>query len=111
MNLSAIASQENNLERFVETFKEALQSVCRKTFKTISTENKTKKNKSVPWWTDSLTITRKGINALRRCYQRTRNNEEVRESRKHKDFEEKKMYQYEIRKEKFKSREEYCNVT
>ena len=58
MNLSTIASQENDLKRFVETFTEALQSACRKTFKTISTENKTKKKKSVPWWTDSLTIMR-----------------------------------------------------
>ena len=35
----------------------------------------------------------------------------MRESRKHKYFEEKKKYQYEIRKEKFKSWKEYCNMT
>jgi hypothetical protein len=43
----------------------------------------------------------KRINALRRIYQRTRNNEELRESRKHRYFEEKQKYQIEIRKEKF----------
>ena len=84
MNVSTIASQENDLERFVETFTEALQSACRKTFKTISTENKIKNKKSVPWWTDIFTIIRKRIKALRRLYQRTGNNEERRESRKHK---------------------------
>ena len=51
----------------------------------------------------------KRINALRRLYQRTRNNEELRVSRKHKYFEEK--YKFEIRKEKFNLWKEYCNVT
>ena len=48
LNLSTIASKEKDLETFVDTFTEALQSACKKTFKTINTENKTKKNKSVP---------------------------------------------------------------
>ena len=64
LNLSTIASRENDLERFVETYTEALQSVCKKTSKIISTENKSKKKKSVPWWTDILTIMRKRINDL-----------------------------------------------
>ena len=87
MNLSTIASKENDWEKLLDTFTEAMQSACRKTFKTISTGNKTKKKKSVPWWTDSLTIMWKRINALRKLYQRNRNNEELRESRKHKYFE------------------------
>jgi len=33
-------------------------------FQNVSTENKTKKNKSVPCWTDSLIIMWKRINAL-----------------------------------------------
>jgi hypothetical protein len=84
---------------------------ARKLFKTIRTENKTNKKKPVPWWTDSLTIMQKRTNALRRIYQRTSNNEEMRESRKHKYFEEKKKYQYAIRKEKINSWKEHCNVT
>jgi UDP-2,3-diacylglucosamine pyrophosphatase LpxH len=111
MNLSTIASKEKDLEMFVDTFIEALQTACWKTFKTICTENNTKKKKSVPWWTDSLTIMRKRINALRRIYQRTRSNQELKESRKYKYLEEKKKYQYEIRKEKFNSWKVYCNVT
>jgi hypothetical protein len=111
VNLSTIALKENYLEKFIDTFTEALQSACRKTFKTISTENQTKKKKSVPWWTEGLTIMWKRLNALRRIYQRTRNNEELRECRKRKYFEEKKKYQTEIRKEKLNSWKEYCNVT
>ena len=108
MDLSTTVAKENDLERLVDSFTEAMQTACRAAFKIINTQSKTQK-KSVPWWTDSLTIMRKRINALR-LHQRTRNNEELRESRKHKYLEEKKKYQYEIRKEKLNSWKEYCNV-
>jgi Ni,Fe-hydrogenase maturation factor len=49
VKLSTVASKENDLEKFIDAFTEALQSACRKTFKTISTENQTKKKKLVPW--------------------------------------------------------------
>jgi hypothetical protein len=111
MNLSKTVLKENYLEKFVDTFTEALQTACRKTFKSLSIDNKIKKKKSVPRWTDNLTTMRKKTNALRRLYQRTRNNGELRESRKQKYFEAKKKYQFEIRKEKFTSWKENCNVT
>jgi len=57
-------------------------------FKT-NTGKKNSKKKSVPWWTESLTIMRKRVNACRRQYQRTRNDEEQRERRKQKYVEEK----------------------
>jgi hypothetical protein len=97
MQLSKTVSIVKDLEKFVDTFTETLQSACSRTFKTISTSNRTNKMKSVPWWTANLTIMRKRINALRRQYQRTRNEEELRESRKRKYFE-KKKYQNEIKK-------------
>jgi len=52
----------------------------------------------------------KRFNALRRLHQRTRINEELRESRKHKCIEEKKYYPNDIRKEKINSWKEYCDV-
>jgi hypothetical protein len=110
INLPTTAAKENDLERFLDSFTEAMQSACREAFKIINTQNKTKKKKSVPWWMDSLTIMWKRTKVLRRLYQRTRNNEHWRESRKHKYFEEKKKYQYEIRKEKLNLWKEYCNV-
>ena len=48
------------------------------------------KGKSVPWWTKELTIKMKRLNALRRCYQRTKNNEQLREQRKSKYYQERK---------------------
>jgi len=90
MNLSTTVAKENDLERLVDSFTEAMQTARREAFKIINTQSKTNQKKSVPWWTDSLTITRERINALRRLHQRTRNNEELRKSRKHKHLEEKK---------------------
>ena len=100
-----------NSSRLVDSFTEAIQTACKAAFKIINTQSETNQKKSVPWWTDSLTIMRKSNNALRRLHQRTRNNEELRESRKHRYLEEKKKYQYEIRREKLNSWKEYCNVT
>ena len=57
------------------------------------------KQKSVPWWTVELTTKRKRLNALRRRYQRTKNDEALREQRKSKYFEERKEYQITIKKE------------
>jgi hypothetical protein len=87
-----------------------MQSASGKTFKVINTHGRTH-TKSVPWWKDGLTTLRKRTNALSMLYQRTKYNEERRESRKHNYFEEKNRYQSEIRKEKSNSWKEYCNVT
>jgi len=54
---------------------------------------------------------RKLVNACRRLYQRTRNDEKLRESRKQKYIEAKRNYQAGIKKEKLNSWKEYCNVT
>jgi len=108
-NLSTTTVKENDLDRFVDSFNETMQTACREAFETINTQNKTKQKKSVPRWTDSLTIMRESINALRRLYQRTRNIEKLRESRKHKKLEVKKMINMKLEK-KLNSWKEYCNV-
>ena len=48
MNLATTAAKENDLERSVDSFTEAMQTACRETFKTISTHNKTKQKKISP---------------------------------------------------------------
>ena len=67
--------------------------------------------KSVPWWTEELTVKRKKLNSLRRLYQRTKNNQQLRERRKSRYYEEKTTYQATIKREKLKSWKEYCNLT
>jgi len=68
-------------------------------------------HKSVPWWTEELTVMRKSINALRRIFQRTINKSDLTESRKTQYHEGKLQYQAAITREKFKSWKEYCNLT
>jgi len=59
-----------------------MQIACSEAFKIINTKNKGKQMKSVPWWTDSITIMRKMANALKPLFQRRRNNDKLIESRK-----------------------------
>jgi len=80
MNLSTTVGKENDLVRLVYSFTGTMQTACREAFK-INRQSKTKQKKSVPCWTDSLTIMRKRINALRRLHQREREREREREKR------------------------------
>jgi hypothetical protein len=88
---------------FIENFEAVIQMTCKRTFKYLKSPNTAAKGKSVPWWTDLLTIMRRRTNAQRRRYQRTINNEELRESRKKVYIKGKKQYQAAIRKEKINS--------
>jgi hypothetical protein len=76
----------------------------------VTTNTKTITNKSVPWWTDELTVMRKRTNALR-SYQRTRKHEGLREQRKTIYLAEKARYEAAIKREKILFWKEYCNMT
>ena len=80
--LSTKITTEEDLEQNIDLFAEAVQSVCRRTFQNTTIWEKTSKKKSVPWWTDNLTLMRKTVNACRRLFQRKRNDEVLRENRK-----------------------------
>jgi hypothetical protein len=101
---------EEDLEQNIDLFAEAIQSACRRTFQNTTTREKTSKKKSVPWWTDNLTLMRKKVNACKRLFQRTRNDGVLRENRKKKYLEAKRTYQAEIEKKKVNSWKEFCNV-
>jgi hypothetical protein len=53
---------------------------------------------------------RKKVNACRRLFQRTRNDEVLRENRKKKYLEAKRTYQAGIKQEKLNSWKKFCNV-
>ena len=65
------------------------------------------KQKSVRRWTAEVTTKRKRLNALRRRYERTKNDEALKEQRKSKYFKERKEYQITIKKEKINSWKDY----
>jgi hypothetical protein len=101
----------DDIEITVEKYQTAITNSCKKSFKIRQNTNKKTKEKSVPWWTPELTIKRKRLNALRRLYQRTKNNEKLRVHRKSLYYEERKEYLTTIKREKLKSWKEYCNLT
>jgi hypothetical protein len=104
-------SKDMAIEKHVDEFSEALKLACNKSFKTQRASKKATTHKSVPWWSEELTILRKRTNALRRIYQRTRNNDELREKCKTQYLEGKAKYPATIKKEKSRSWKEYCNMT
>ena len=68
------------------------------TFK--STDQKKLRVKKIPWCSDALTTMRKRTNALRRLYQRTKNNNDLRESSRDQYTTAKTAYQAAIKKGK-----------
>jgi len=81
-DLASQVKKLDDIENAVDLFQEALILTRKKSFKTRRATKKTTKHKTVPWWTVELTLMRKRMNTLRRRYQRTTNNEDLRESRK-----------------------------
>ena len=109
--MNARLEGQNDIRGFIEKYDEIMQLTCKATLKHLNLQQTSAKGKSVPWWTDGLTILRKRTNALRRRYQRTLNNEELRENRKNQYLEGKRKYQAAIRREKLNSWKQYCNTT
>jgi hypothetical protein len=109
--LCARISEEADIEKSIEEFHFILKTACNKTYRKHRTSKKTTTHKSVPWWTEELTILRKRTNALRRRHQRTRNNDELRERRNMQYLKSKAKYAATIKRQKLRSWKEYCNFT
>ena len=97
-NLATHTKETDDIDSIVEKLQEAITLSCNKSFKIKGKTKKMKTQKSVPWWTEELTIKRKKLNALRRRYQRTKNNEVLREHRKNRYYEERTLYQATIKR-------------
>ena len=80
--LSSLVTERTNIETMVEGYNEALRRACNNAFIMHSSTRHPGTHKSVPWWTSELTALRKRTNALRRRYQRTQNDEGLRNIRK-----------------------------
>jgi hypothetical protein len=109
--LASQVKEPDDIESAVDLFQEVLMSSCNKSFKTRWATKKTTKYKSVPWWTEELTLMKKRINALRRRYQKTTNNDNLRKRRKNQYQDEKSKYQAAVKREKIKFWKECCTLT
>ena len=108
---------EENIEKSADIksdmarYKEALWKACSSSFGIPNRKGKEPKGKTVPWWTNDLTVLRKRVNSDRRKYQRTTTNRMLREKRKIIYLERKGQYEALISQEKLKAWREYCNIT
>jgi hypothetical protein len=68
------------------------------------------KKNTVRWWTRGLTVLGKRTNALQRRYQRTTNNENLRQERKTKYFEGRREYEGKVQEAKLKSWKMFCSI-
>ena len=104
-------TQEPDVEKLVDEFHEVLEEACRSAFQTSRGMKSKSARRTVPWWSEELTIMRKQLNALRRRFQRTKDKEELRTQRRIQYTEAKTNYEAKIRKEKSLSWKEYCDMT
>jgi len=75
--LASQVVETNDIERAFNLFPDASILSCNKYFKKRNA-TKTTNRKSVPWWTEEIPLMRKRIDALRRRFQRTINNNDLR---------------------------------
>jgi hypothetical protein len=101
----------SNIEAALNELQAALDYACRSSFRQTGRTGKVLRHKSVPWRTSRLTTYRKEVNAKIRRYQRTKENNGLREQRKEQYLASKAEYTAAIRQEKSKSWKEFCNVT
>jgi hypothetical protein len=79
---SLLTEEGAEYEQRIDELNEALTLASNKSFPIYRTNRSATSHKTVPWWSSDRTVLRKRTNALRRLYQRTRNDEELRGKRK-----------------------------
>jgi len=99
------------METVVKELHDILESACRSSFRILRTTKKTLPHKSVPWWTEGLTILRKWVNTQRRRYQWTRGNNNLQDQWKVQYLAIKAEHAATTRKERSTSWKQFCNMT
>ena len=92
-------------------FLSAATAACDAVFKVSRPGKRATKERSVPWWTSELTVLGKKAIVLRRRYQRTRNDENLRHKRRLLYQEGNRLYRAKLREEKLKYWKEFCSRT
>jgi hypothetical protein len=95
----------------IKEFISAITEACDTIFQVSKPSKRTNKQRSVPRWTRELTILRKKSLALRRRYQRTKADANLRQERRLQYLEGNRTYQTKLREEKIRSWKEFCTST
>jgi hypothetical protein len=95
-----------NIETAVDELQDVLEQACQSSLTQIGTSGKALRHKPIPRWTTNFTTQRKEVNVKRR-YQRTKVNSEVRGQRKEQFLAAKAEYTAAIRPKKSKYWKEF----
>jgi hypothetical protein len=100
-----------SIDKFTKDFYACTTAACNIAFHKSKAVCHTRKGKTVPWWTENLTVLRKRINALCRRYQRTLNDVMLRNERKNQYLKGNREYLSKLQKERTDSWNTYCTLT
>jgi len=103
--------QFTDTDELMSKFTSTVTATCDAAFKVSRAGDRVTKGRRVPWWTSERTILGKRALALRRRYQSTRNDDNLRQERKLQYREGKRHYHAKLQEEKLKSWKEFCSHT
>ena len=109
--LGEIVKQSTDTDKLMSKFTSIITAICDAAFKVSRAGDHVTKGRRIPWWTSKLIIPRKRVLALRRRYERTRNDDNLRHKRKLRYQEGKRHYQAKLQEEKLTSWKEFCSQT
>jgi len=92
-------------------FNSAITAACMATFQVSRPVKRATKEHIVPWWTNDLKIFRRKALDLRRRYQRTKIDANLRHDRIVLYLEYNRLYQAKLREEKLKPWKDFCSST
>jgi hypothetical protein len=99
-----------DMDKLVDTAFSCITAACNTAFRVSRGAKHLIKKTTISWWTEELTVLRKRTNALWRQYQRTTNNENLRQERKEKCFDGRCKYEGRMQKAKLKSWKTFCTI-
>ena len=97
--------------KIIHKFTSAVTAACDASFQVLRPGKRASKERSVPWWNNELKTLRKKTLAMRRRYQRTKCNANLRQERKLQYQESNRTYQAKLREAKSKSWKDFCSRT
>jgi len=101
--LSQKVRHYSDTEAVIQNITLAITAACEATFQVLRPGKCSTKKRSVSWWTSDLTLLRTKVLAMRRRYQRMKNDDNLRHERRTMYLKCNRLYQAKLREQKLKS--------
>ena len=109
MNNCVTRRSNARISKNLTKFTSSITAACDAAFRVSRAGKRVTTEKSVPWWKSEQTLIRKRVLALRRGYQRTKNDDALRQGRKLQYHEGNPTYQAKLQQQKIKSWNQFCS--